>query len=68
MFVKDLLKHTSPSHPDHAPLQQALGELTMLAARVNESEREREKVGHHQELLGAVDGLAQVRQYSGALS
>jgi len=41
LFIKDLLKHTAPSHPDHSPLQQALGELTMLAERVNASERER---------------------------
>lgn len=60
LFMKDLLKHTSPAHPDHAPLQQALGELTMLAEKVNESERERARVGHHKDLLYAVDGLAQV--------
>lgn len=60
LFIKDLLKHTASTHPDHAPLQQALGELTMLAERVNDSERERERVGHHKELLNAVDGLGQV--------
>lgn len=60
LFVKDLLKHTGPSHPDHAPLQQALGELIMLAGKVNESERERERIGYHKELLNSVDGLAHV--------
>lgn len=64
LFIKDLLKHTGPSHPDHTPLRQALGELTMLAERVNESERERARVGHHKELLSAVDGLAQVSEPS----
>lgn len=64
LFIKDLLKHTGPSHPDHAPLQKALGELTMLAERFNDRERERERMGHHRELLSAVDGLGQVRSMS----
>ncbi len=32
----------------------------MLAEKVNESERERERVDFHKELLGSVDGLANV--------
>lgn len=60
LFVKDLLKHTNHTHPDHTLLQQALGELTMLAESVNESERERERLDQHKELLSAVDGLSQV--------
>lgn len=60
LFIKDLLKHTAPSHPDHSPLQQALGELTMLAERVNASERERGRLNQQKELLAAVDGLALV--------
>ena len=62
LFIKDLLKHTAPSHPDHSPLQQALGELTMLAERVNTSERERGRIDQQRELLAAVDGLALVSQ------
>ena len=61
LFIKDLLKHTSVSHPDHAPLQQALGELTGLAERVNESERELARIDQQKELLASVDGLALVR-------
>ena len=60
LFIKDLLKHTSTSHPDHAPLQQALGELTGLAERVNESEREMARVDQQRDLLTSVDGLALV--------
>ncbi len=60
LFIKDLLKHTGPSHPDHAPLQKALGELTMLAERFNDREKERERLGLRRELLNSVDGLAQV--------
>lgn len=62
LFIKDLLKHTSMSHPDHAPLQQALDELTGLAERVNESEREMARMDQQRELLAAVDGLALVRE------
>lgn len=60
LFVKDLLKHTAPGHPDHTPLQQALGELTTLAEKVNDSEKERERLGQHKDLLTSVEGLAQV--------
>lgn len=60
LFIKDLLKHTSVSHPDHAPLQQALGELTALAERVNASERERGRLEEQKELITGVDGLAHV--------
>ena len=60
LFIKDLLKHTSSSHPDHAPLQKALGEVTLLAETFNYSERERERTGQHRDLLHAVEGLAQV--------
>ena len=62
LFIKDLLKHTSASHPDHAPLQQALGELTGLAERVNEREREMARIDQQRELLASVDGLALVRR------
>lgn len=62
LFIKDLLKHTAPSHPDHSPLQQALGELTMLAERVNKSERESHRIERQRELLVAVDGLALVSE------
>ena len=62
LFIKDLLKHTSTSHPDHAPLQQALDELTGLAERVNESEREMARMDRQKELLAAVDGLALVSE------
>lgn len=61
LFIKDLLKHTTVGHPDHAPLQHALGELTALAEKVNASERERGRLEELRELLAAVDGLAQVR-------
>ena len=61
LFIKDLLKHTAASHPDHAPLQQALEELTGLAERVNESEREMARMEQQRELLTSVDGLALVR-------
>ena len=60
LFIKDLLKHTSVSHPDHAPLQQALDELTGLVERVNESEREMARTEKQRELLASVDGLALV--------
>ena len=60
LFIKDLLKHTSSSHPDHAPLQQALSELTGLAERVNESEREMARINQQRDLLASVDGLALV--------
>lgn len=62
LFIKDLLKHTSTSHPDHAPLQQALDELTGLAERVNDSEREMARMDRQRELLAAVDGLALVSE------
>ncbi len=62
LFIKDLLKHTFVSHSDHAPLQQALGELTALAERVNTSERERGRLEEQRELIAAIDGLAQVSQ------
>ncbi len=64
LFIKDLLKHTSVNHFDHAPLQQALGELTALAERVNTSERERGRLEEQRELIAAVDGLAQVSRKS----
>jgi len=67
LFIKDLLKHTAPSHPDHSPLQQALGELTMLAERVNASERERGRLNQQKELLAAVDGLALVLKSQSSL-
>ena len=60
LFIKDLLKHTSASHPDHAPLTQALDELTGLAERVNESERGMARTEKQRELLASVDGLALV--------
>ena len=60
LFIKDLLKHTAITHPDHAPLQQALGELTTLVECVNASERERGRLEQQKELMMAVDGLAHV--------
>ena len=60
LFIKDLLKHTATSHPDHAPLQQALEELKGLVERVNESEREMARTEKQRELLASVDGLALV--------
>lgn len=60
LFIKDLLKHTSTSHPDHSPLLQALGELTTLAERVNESQRESHRLERQRELLTSIDGLALV--------
>ena len=62
LFIKDLLKHTAITHPDHAPLQQALGELTTLVECVNASERERDRLEQQKELMMAVDGLAHVRK------
>ena len=64
LFIKDLLKHTAPSHPDHAPLQIALGELTLMAERFNDSEKERERTDHLKDLLGSVDGLTQVWHFT----
>lgn len=64
LFIKDLLKHTAITHPDHAPLQQALGELTTLVECVNASERERDRLEQQKELMMAVDGLAHVRKKS----
>ncbi|CAI8041525.1 Rho guanine nucleotide exchange factor 17 [Geodia barretti] len=58
LFIKDLLKHTSANHPDHAPLHQALEELKGLVERVNESEREMARSEKQRELLTSVDGLA----------
>ena len=58
LFIKDLLKYTGPTHPDHAHLQRALEALTTLAERVNESEREASLLERQKELLAAVDGLA----------
>ena len=60
LFVRDLLKHTASSHPDHSPLQQALEALTTLAERVNESERASSRLEQQRELLAAVDELALV--------
>ena len=60
LFIKDLLKHTSANHPDHAPLHQALEELKGLVERVNESEREMARSEKQRELLTSVDGLALV--------
>ena len=68
LFIKDLLKHTAVSHPDHSSLQQALGELTMLAERVNASEKERGRIEQQKELMIAVDGLALVRLQGGYVS
>ena len=68
LFIKDLLKHTTASHPDHAPLKQALDELTGLAERVNESEREMARMEQQKELLTSVDGLALVSYLSHTLS
>ncbi len=65
LFIKDLLKHTSASHPDHSPLLQALGELTTLAERVNESQRESHRLERQRELLTSIDGLALVREGEG---
>ena len=60
LFIKDILKHTSQAHPDHAHLEDALEELTALADRVNEAERQSSLFNLQQELLIMVDGLAEV--------
>lgn len=67
LFIKDLLKHTAVTHPDHAPLQQALGELTTLVECVNASERERDRLEQQKELMMAVDGLAHVSKSTSLL-
>ena len=60
LFLKDLLKHTAHTHPDHTHLEEALEELTALAERVNEAERQSSLFNLQQELLIMVDGLAEV--------
>lgn len=37
---QDMLKHTSPGHPDRLPLQMALTELETLAEKLNERKRD----------------------------
>ena len=60
LFIKDILKHTDQGHPDRTHLEDALEELTALAERVNEAERQSSLFSLQQELLIMVDGLAEV--------
>ena len=60
LFIKDLLKHTDHAHPDHAYLEDALEELTILAERVNEAEQRASLFSLQRELMVTVDGLAEV--------
>ncbi|XP_049646279.1 rho guanine nucleotide exchange factor 10 isoform X1 [Suncus etruscus] len=40
LLLQDMLRHTSPGHPDRLPLQMALTELETLAEKLNERKRD----------------------------
>ena len=42
LLLQELLKHTSPTHPDYASLQQALVLVSAVAAHINDSVRANE--------------------------
>lgn len=60
LFIKDLLKYTTVTHPDHTQLSEALEEMTALAVKVNENEKKSHLLHQLRELLLTSDGLAEV--------
>jgi hypothetical protein len=55
LLLKELLRYTPEDHPDYQTLSQALEQMNVVAATINEAKREEEnkrKVRHISELLG----------------
>ena len=54
--MQELLKHTHPSHPDHASLQPALEKIQELVAGLNEWQRAQEDKRKLHELQNKIHG------------
>eukprot|EP00794_Sanderia_malayensis_P007578 gene7578-8417_t len=55
LILKDMLKHTSPEHPDYGLLQLALEEIKTLAERMNKGEMEADQAEKEAEKLRDIE-------------
>lgn len=64
-MVKDLLKHTSEDHPDHAYLLDAQRNIKHLAEKINTGRRSAEEAEREarviQEIEAHIEGIEHVR-------
>lgn len=67
LLLQRLLKHTDPSHPDHALLISAQREIHEQLLKINCTEREAVELEQLREIEGLIDGLMELvsndRQY-----
>ncbi|XP_053511350.1 rho guanine nucleotide exchange factor 10 isoform X1 [Artibeus jamaicensis] len=55
LLLQDMLKNTSPGHPDRLPLQMALTELETLAEKLNERKRDADQRCEIKQIAKAVN-------------
>lgn len=57
LLLKELLKHTSPTHPDYSELQQALDKMMEIANVVNDSMKTHQTAKAYDFLVESIKGI-----------